>query len=86
MDLSKVKPSKKAIKLSNISKKRPELIELILQESKKIIRINDRTIITEHRLGFISANAGIDHSNVFTDKENKQDIYILLPRDPPEFL
>jgi coenzyme F420-0:L-glutamate ligase/coenzyme F420-1:gamma-L-glutamate ligase len=39
-------------------------VELILQESKEILRITPEVIVVEHRLGFICANAGIDQSNI----------------------
>ena len=64
INLSTVTPSDEALEMAKSSRKRPQLIEIIMSESRKIVRFNKRTIITEHNLGFISANAGIDHSNV----------------------
>jgi len=81
VDLKDVNPSKKARELASICEKDPCLIELILQESNQVIRIKPGTIIVEHRLGFICANAGIDHSNVV--KDNKaEDLVLLLPKNP----
>jgi len=82
IDLSTITPSDEALEIAKTSKKRPQLIELILRESKKVVRVNRRTIITEHKLGFISANAGIDHSNVRSMSGKQDDWYLLLPKDP----
>lgn len=81
-NLSKVVPSKKAIELAEYTKKKPRLVELILSESRSIIRVRPGTIIVEHRLGFICANAGIDHSNVLGSWGNKEDWVLLLPEHP----
>jgi coenzyme F420-0:L-glutamate ligase / coenzyme F420-1:gamma-L-glutamate ligase len=64
VDLKTVVPSQEAIELAKSSEKDPRLVELILAESKEILRVRPGTIIVEHRLGFICASAGIDHSNV----------------------
>ena len=82
VNLKTVRASKKALELAKLTKKKPELVELIIRESRKIIRINRRTIITEHQLGFISANAGIDHSNVRREEGETKDWFLLLPKDP----
>ncbi|MHA1271738.1 MAG: coenzyme F420-0:L-glutamate ligase [Candidatus Helarchaeota archaeon] len=63
IDLKTVMPSEFAKKLSKKVKKDPRVIELILQESNSIIKIGGGKIITESRLGFICADAGIDRSN-----------------------
>jgi len=82
INLSTITPSDEALEIAKSSRKRPQLIELIIRESKKVIRVNKRTIITEHKLGFISANAGIDHSNVRGKSGKKEDWYLLLPKNP----
>jgi coenzyme F420-0:L-glutamate ligase / coenzyme F420-1:gamma-L-glutamate ligase len=64
VNLVTVVPSEEAIKLAKTSEKDPRLVELILRESKEILRVRPGTIIVEHRLGFVCASAGIDHSNV----------------------
>jgi len=77
--LSTVTPSAAAQELAQRSEKDPRLCELILQESREILRVRPGTVIVEHRLGFVCANAGIDHSNVSgTDEET----VLLLPADP----
>ena len=82
INLSTITPTDEALEIAKTSNKNPQLIELILRESKKVIRVNRRTIITEHKLGFISANAGIDHSNVRGESGEQDDWYLLLPKDP----
>ncbi|MHA1916900.1 MAG: coenzyme F420-0:L-glutamate ligase [Candidatus Ranarchaeia archaeon] len=63
VELYDVAPSHLAKKIAKQTSKDPRLVELILQESKKIIAIKDNHIITETHHGFICANAGIDRSN-----------------------
>ncbi|TXT53526.1 MAG: Coenzyme F420:L-glutamate ligase [Promethearchaeota archaeon] len=85
-DLTKIKPSKKAMKLyhqmkkeaikESIPEKSPELIELILKESEEILQ-SEHVFIVETKYGFICANAGIDKSNI----EGKNSV-TLLPEDP----
>jgi coenzyme F420-0:L-glutamate ligase/coenzyme F420-1:gamma-L-glutamate ligase len=62
--LSTVKPSLLAEGISSQYNKDPQIIELILSESKRIIRMKNGLIIVETNHGFICANAGIDESNV----------------------
>ena len=82
VNLSTVKPSKNAIESADITGKDPRLIELVLNESKQVLRARPGLIIVEHRLGFVCANAGIDHSNVHGDWGDPDDWYLLLPEDP----
>ncbi len=64
VNLADVTPSPAAIELAARSEKDPRLCELILRESNDVLRVRSGLIIVEHRLGFVCANAGIDHSNV----------------------
>ncbi len=82
INLSSIIPSDEALEIAKCSKKRPQLIEITLRESKKVIRVNQHVMITEHKLGFICANAGIDHSNVRGKAGKQDDWYLLLPKDP----
>ncbi len=82
VDLATVTPSSQALDLAARCAKDPRLVELILRESNEVLRIRPGTIIVEHRLGFISASAGIDHSNVQGDGERPEDWVLLLPVDP----
>lgn len=76
--LSRVQVSPAAAAVAQACGKDPRLIELILSESRRVVRIRPNLIIVEHRLGFICANAGIDHSNADPD----DDIVLLLPQNP----
>jgi coenzyme F420-0:L-glutamate ligase/coenzyme F420-1:gamma-L-glutamate ligase len=82
VNLATITPSKEAIELAKRSHRDPRLVELILHESKEILRIRQGTIIVEHRLGFVCANAGIDHSNVEGKGGDPEDWVLLLPEDP----
>jgi coenzyme F420-0:L-glutamate ligase/coenzyme F420-1:gamma-L-glutamate ligase len=64
VNLSSVTPSLLAKGISSEYRKDPCIVELILSESKKIVRMKDGIIIVETTSGFICANAGIDESNV----------------------
>ena len=77
--LDTVEPSINAFHLAQQSGKDSRLVELVIQESKSIVRIDSERgiIISETRHGFICANAGIDTSNVEGDG-----IVALLPEDP----
>jgi coenzyme F420-0:L-glutamate ligase/coenzyme F420-1:gamma-L-glutamate ligase len=82
VDLKTVTPSTQAVELAERSEKDPRMVELILRESKSVLRSRPGTIIVEHHLGFVCANAGIDQSNV--KKENDGDWVLLLPLNPDE--
>lgn len=64
VNLATVTPSQRAIELAKQTEKDPRVVELILQESNEVLRTRVGAIIVEHKLGFVCANAGIDHSNV----------------------
>ncbi|MBN2114959.1 MAG: coenzyme F420-0:L-glutamate ligase [Anaerolineales bacterium] len=64
VNLAAVTPSQRAIDLARQTDKDARVVELILRESSEVLRTRPGTIIVEHRLGFVCANAGIDHSNV----------------------
>ena len=80
--LADVHPGLQAEKYSQITGKDPRLIELILSESNKVLRTRKGLIIVQHKLGFICANAGIDHSNVHGATGMLEDWVLLLPKDP----
>ncbi|MDD2522465.1 MAG: coenzyme F420-0:L-glutamate ligase [Anaerolineaceae bacterium] len=81
VNLSTVTPSAEAVELAAYLEKRPELVELILQESSEILRTRPGTIIVQHKAGFVCANAGIDHSNVKGPWGDDADWVLLLPED-----
>lgn len=82
IDLNQVKPTPDARDLAAKTGKDPQLVEVILQESKRILRYKPGTIIVEHRLGFVCANAGIDHSNVSGEPDTEHNWVLLLPVNP----
>lgn len=76
--LSAITPSPRALALAQETRKDPRVVELILQESRDIVRTRPDLIIAEHRLGIVLANAGIDRSNI----PGGDDTVLLLPVDP----
>jgi len=78
--LDSVSPSAKAQSLAKKTGKDPRLVELILRESTEVVRYRKDVLIVAHRLGFVMANAGIDHSNVEQGAED--DTALLLPENP----
>jgi coenzyme F420-0:L-glutamate ligase/coenzyme F420-1:gamma-L-glutamate ligase len=76
VDLSSVTPSLLAEGISSQYQKDPRIVELILQESKKIVRMKNGIIIVETNNGLVCANAGIDESNV------RDGCATLLPKNP----
>ena len=84
VNLTTVTPGERALGYAEVTGKDPRLLELILSESRKVVRSREGLIIVEHNLGFISANAGIDHSNVSGDWGNPEDWVLLLPENPDQ--
>jgi coenzyme F420-0:L-glutamate ligase/coenzyme F420-1:gamma-L-glutamate ligase len=73
--LATVQPSARAYELARELGKEPELIEVILGESRKVVRTGGRAMIVETHHGFVCANAGVDQSNVGVKQ------VALLPKD-----
>jgi coenzyme F420-0:L-glutamate ligase/coenzyme F420-1:gamma-L-glutamate ligase len=76
VQLSETTPSTQANQLAAKLKKDPRLVEIILRESRRIVRSHPVLIVETHH-GFVCANAGVDQSNIPGD-----DVVSLLPRDP----
>src|SRR5271167_2965666 len=74
--LSKFNPSSQALALAKKLANDPRFIEVVLRESRRIVRA-DRVLIVETHHGFVCANAGVDHSNV-----GGRDFVTLLPKNP----
>lgn len=74
--LADVTPSDEARQRAATMDKDPALVQLILDESREVLRQRGNLIIVEHRLGFVMANAGVDQSNAQPGHA------ILLPLDP----
>ncbi|MEM3627311.1 MAG: coenzyme F420-0:L-glutamate ligase [Candidatus Bathyarchaeia archaeon] len=75
--LRDVVPSKKAEKIAKMTHKNPKFVELVLQETKKIIKASRDVLLVEDKRGLICINGGIDKSNV----EGRGN-FALLPEDP----
>ena len=76
--LASITPTTRAQSIAQEANKDPRIVELILRESNKVLRVKPGIIIVEHKLGFVMANAGIDQSNV----PGAEDAVLLLPQDP----
>ena len=76
VNLDTVDPSDFAKAFAQDFDKDPAIVETVLRESKNIIRMDDGKLITETKHGFICANAGVDRSNVFGNRN-----VALLPKD-----
>lgn len=77
--LNEIVPGDAAIELAAKTDKDPRQVELILRESKEVVRQRRGAIIVEHREGYVHANAGIDASNIASQADNPR--VLLLPED-----
>jgi len=77
--LKDVRPSRRAEELAKIVQKDPRFVELVLRETKRVVKASSETLIVETKQGIICINAGIDKSNV-----PGEDSYALLPENPDE--
>ena len=82
VNLNDITPSSEAIRLGEEIDKDPRKVQLILDESKEVVRKRQGVMIVEHRLGFVHASAGIDQSNITNEEGDDEDLCLLLPRDP----
>jgi coenzyme F420-0:L-glutamate ligase / coenzyme F420-1:gamma-L-glutamate ligase len=80
VSVADVTPSPRARELAAATGKDAALVEVILSESRAVLRFRPGLIITEHRLGMVLANAGVDQSNVPHDDDGQR--VLLLPQDP----
>jgi coenzyme F420-0:L-glutamate ligase/coenzyme F420-1:gamma-L-glutamate ligase len=77
VELSKVKPTARATRVAKRSGKDPRLVQLILNESRRVIKVKPGILLVETKQGIVCLNAGIDKSNV-----EGRDAYSLLPENP----
>jgi coenzyme F420-0:L-glutamate ligase/coenzyme F420-1:gamma-L-glutamate ligase len=77
VDLASVVPSSFALQVASVTGKDPKVVEVVLAESVRIVRMDRGVLITETRQGFICANAGVDTSNAAADGH-----VTTLPTDP----
>lgn len=83
VDLATIVPSARAEELAVKVGKDPRLVEVILSESVRVVRHQPRVLIVEHRLGYVTANAGVDRSNVAPPSAGE--VVLLLPADPDAY-
>jgi coenzyme F420-0:L-glutamate ligase/coenzyme F420-1:gamma-L-glutamate ligase len=76
LHLSDITPSTMATTFASELGRDPRLIEVILRESRRVVRMDRGVLVTETRHGWVCANAGVDQSNVDAD------MVALLPEDP----
>src|ERR1700733_8685115 len=75
-DLQRIQPSVLAQSWASAWGKDPRLVELILSQSKRVLKMDRGVLITETLLGHVCANAGVDQSNV------EDNFATVLPKDP----
>ncbi|UCE15146.1 MAG: coenzyme F420-0:L-glutamate ligase [Candidatus Heimdallarchaeota archaeon] len=75
-NLREITPSSFAKQIGELQDKDPRKVEVVLRESREIIRMNERVLISETKHGFICANSGVDKSNT------PGETVIALPDDP----
>ena len=80
VDVAGVEASAEAVALAAAVDKDPRFVEIILSESRRIVRHRPNLVIAEHRRGWVMANAGIEQSNVAPKGSGER--VLLLPRDP----
>ena len=77
VNLDEVTPSDRASEIARKVEKEPAMVEVILRETKEIVRLGPNSLITETKHGIVSANAGVDRSNLKGDRN-----VALLPQNP----
>lgn len=78
VELASVTPTQEAVELAEKTRKDPRIVQLVLEESQSISRMAPGVMVVRHRLGFVSASAGIDQSNV----DGSDERVLLLPLNP----
>ena len=64
VDLRTVTPSPFAVRVAAVQEKDPQVVEVVLRETRRVVKMAQRTIISETHHGFVCAHAGVDESNV----------------------
>jgi coenzyme F420-0:L-glutamate ligase/coenzyme F420-1:gamma-L-glutamate ligase len=75
--LTDVEPGEYAVELARSGGRDPRLVQVVLDETREIVRASPGVIVCETRHGFVCANAGVDRSNV-----PGEDTVLMLPLDP----
>jgi coenzyme F420-0:L-glutamate ligase/coenzyme F420-1:gamma-L-glutamate ligase len=76
VDIHTVTPSAFACQIARLQEKDPRIMEVVLRETKRVVKMDQRTVIAETHHGFVCANAGVDESNGF-----EPGMLTLLPKD-----
>jgi len=76
VNLDEVSPSARAKEIAQKTGKEPALVEVILRETKEIVRLGPNSLITETKNGIVCANAGVDRSNIKGERN-----VVLLPKN-----
>jgi len=76
-----VVPSEQAVRIARLCKKDPRLVEIVLSETRAVLRTAPDVMIVEDSRGLVLANAGVDRSNVDQDATGRERV-LLLPVDP----
>jgi coenzyme F420-0:L-glutamate ligase/coenzyme F420-1:gamma-L-glutamate ligase len=82
LNLNQIRPSNQAKEIAIKTNKDARFVQMVLDESKEVLRVKPGALIVEHKCGFICANAGIDHSNVENVDGDAEDWFLLLPVEP----
>jgi coenzyme F420-0:L-glutamate ligase/coenzyme F420-1:gamma-L-glutamate ligase len=77
VNLDDVVPTERAKEIAQKTGKEPAMVEVVLRETKEIVRMGENSLITETKNGIVCANAGVDRSNVEGERN-----MVLLPKDP----
>jgi coenzyme F420-0:L-glutamate ligase/coenzyme F420-1:gamma-L-glutamate ligase len=77
VNLDEISPSERAKEIALKVGKEPAMVEVILRETKEIVRMRHNSLITETLNGIVCANAGVDRSNVKGERN-----VVLLPKNP----
>jgi len=80
--LADVTASPRALELAEVTGKDARFVEVVLSQSREVLRARPNTLIVEHHLGFVCANAGVDRYNVAPHGEGLDEYLLLLPTDP----
>jgi coenzyme F420-0:L-glutamate ligase/coenzyme F420-1:gamma-L-glutamate ligase len=68
VDLRTVTPSPFAVQIAEVQAKDPQVVEVVLRETRRVVKMAHRTIIAETHHGFVCAHAGVDESNIAGDR------------------
>jgi coenzyme F420-0:L-glutamate ligase/coenzyme F420-1:gamma-L-glutamate ligase len=79
VDLTGVVPGEEALEFAARFDRDPRQVQVVLNEARRVVRMENGVLITETPHGFVCANGGIDASNVGPDSGS---LVTLLPRDP----